>query len=87
MFKGLYFCGCISEEKISSRRNHCACSDRRHREIELRSTPKNGLKSKPAVSNILYRFENTKTWKEVFNIVELRGFMYTKRHQWSFNIN
>ena len=47
MFKGLYFCGCILEEKISSRKNHCACSDRRHREIELRSTPEKWMDGHP----------------------------------------
>ena len=33
MFKALYFCGCL----LRGVHNHCACSDRRHRETTFNS--------------------------------------------------
>ena len=37
-----------------------------------------GLKSRPIVSNRLYRFENTKTWHEVFGEVCVDDFFLRK---------
>ena len=46
-----------------------------------------GLKSKPVVSNRLYRFENTKTWKEAFDEVCDDDFMLRKSDEISVTVS
>lgn len=63
------FANVYSEEWISSRRNHCARSDRRHREIE--PTRLNYVQLPKSVSSVSF----SRDWYFKFNMISVSDFV------------